>query len=195
PPAPGYQTRLLAIASTAARGETITHATPATNLNSHTLAFWIQQDSLSAPSAGVQFDFGLTSPTDYGVKCRDNAQVANEWYPIFLDIGDIQTANYLRFRVLRGKSGGTNFWVTNIIQPGRLEGEYRWRYTHYDSTNFRESAPSSASNGGQPLDFSAIGESWKPTTQKAFSKSCALRFTSDSGTDSSTDKMRIYRSG
>jgi hypothetical protein len=195
PPPPGYQTQLLTIASTSARGETITHSTAVSNLASHTLAFWVQQDSLSAPSAGVQFDLGVGSPTDYGAKLRDSLQVAGEWFPIFVDIGDLGTANYIRFRVLRGKSGGTDFWVTNIIQPGRLEGEYRWRYTHYDSTNQRESAPSDPTNNGQPLDFSAIGVSWQPTSARAFSKACALRFTSDSGTDSSTDKLRLYRSG
>lgn len=194
PPSPGSQTRLLSILSTAAKGETITWPTGVSNINSHTLAFYLRQTPLKAPSSAMQFDFGLGSPTDYGIKLRDVSQIDDEWYPIFLDIADITSANYLRFRVIVSKSV-TQYRVSNIFFPGRLEGQYLWRYTHYDSVNNRESAPSTPINNGQPLDFSAIGKSWDPNTAKAFSKSCALSFTSDSGVDASTDKMRVYRSG
>ena len=46
-------------------------------------------------------------PTDYGIKLRDNQQVADEWYPVFLPIGDITSANYLRFRALGETRGGS----------------------------------------------------------------------------------------
>ncbi len=192
PPSPATKTRLLLLSNSSAVGETITKPTPAANLASHTIAFWVFQDILKST---VDFQFGIGSATDYDVKLRDNSQVAGDWYPIFANIGDIDTLNYVRFQALTAGGTPLGVLVSTLFLPGRLEGQYRWRYTHYDSTNGRESAPSDPTNNGQPLDFSAIGVSWDPNSARAFAKSCALRFTSDSGTDSSTDKIRVYRSG
>jgi hypothetical protein len=192
PPAPATKTRVLLLGSGTALGQTITKPTPATNLNSHTIAFWVFQDILKST---VDFQFGIGSATDYDVKLRDNSQVAGEWYPIFAPIGDITALNYVRFQALTAGGTPLGVLVSTLFLPGRLEGEYRWIYTHYDPVNDRESPPSAPTNNGQPLDFSLAGTSWDPNSSRAFAKSCALRFTSDSGVDATTTRIRVYRSG
>lgn len=192
PPAPATKARVLLLGSGTALGQTITKPTPATNLNSHTIAFWCFQDILKST---VDFQFGIGSATDYNVKLRDNRQVAGEWYPIFAPIGDVTTLNYVRFQALTAGGTPLGVLVSTIFLPGRLEGTYRWIYTHYDPVNDRESPPSAVTNNGQPLDFSLAGSSWEPNSSRAFAKSCALRFTSDSGVDATTTQIRVYRSG
>lgn len=197
-PAPGGgKTRKLAVLNTGAKGQTITRPTGWTplfagdvGLGSHAVAFWLRQDQFKTM---LQFQMGLTSPNDYTETLAADTENTNTWYPFFLNIGDLATANYIRFLCLDVSSGGSaNVWVSSLYLPGTLEGPYRWVYTYYDSTGQRESAPSPITNSGNALDFSSVGVSFQPNTTRAFTKCCALSFTSSGG---AVNKIRVYRNG
>lgn len=163
-------------------------------LQSHTVAYWVRQDRTGNVLSFQIFDATQGVVLGSSALYADTA-AANTWYPFFLDIGDLQLGSFRWLCTGVPASGGANLWVSDLILPGNLEGPYRWVYTHYDSVMSRESPPSAVSNGGQVMDFSSVGVSYNLATGNSFTKSCALTFTSDSGSDSSTDRIRVYRSG
>jgi hypothetical protein len=178
--------------TSSADNDTITDDVSGEELNSHTIAFWYR--STASLQKHIQFGFGLAAADEYVTPLK--APVKQNWYPVFVQVGDLPSINRKRLKCIRALAT-QNFQVTRLFLPGRLEGEYCWSYTHYNPTTGHESGLSPLSNGGVSLDFSTIGQSYSddPSTTKAFQKSCMLDFTSDSGTDAATTKIRIYRSG
>jgi hypothetical protein len=175
-----------------ADNDTIRDDVTGEELNSHTIAFWYR--SSASLQKHIQFGFGLAARDEYVTPMK--APVKQNWYPMFVQVGDLPTTNYKQLKCIRALAS-QNFQVTRLFLPGRLEGEYCWGYTHYNPTTGHESGLSPISNSGVALDFSTVGQSYSddPGIGKAFQKSCMLDFTSDSGTDAATTKIRIYRSG
>lgn len=180
----------LNVKNTSAAGETITKNVAGQVLNSFTIACWIRSDT---PRGQVTFGVGIGAADEFIFQLRPSP--TNEWLPLFMDVGNIPTINFKRFRVTLAKYAPDNYFLGPLYLPGRLEGAYRWVYTHYDPTTGRESAPSLISGGGTPTDLSAIGKTNEPGTSQAFQKSALLSFVSDSGTDASTTQVRFYRNG
>jgi hypothetical protein len=184
----GGQTVLLNT-KTNPKNSPITENVTAEAIPSSTIAFWINATNIPTQ---IVFQYGLIASTDYTESL--SPPVKTDWYPVFVQVGNIGTINYKRFLVVNN-AGAADTYVSKLTLPGRLQGAYRWRYSHYDPTLQRESALSDASLSNTPLDLSAIGVTGKPATAAAFQKSAALTFTSDSGSDSTTTQIRVYRSG
>jgi hypothetical protein len=185
----GTNTVKLAVVTTGATGATFA-VSQSTTLNSDTIAWYYRQ---SRNRYHQQFEIGFNAYNDLGLAVANRGKKADEWYPKFMAIGGLGTLSYFDWKCVNAIV--SNDYISAMVLPGRLNGPYRWRYTHYDSTTGRESAPSAQSNSGAPIDFSAVGKSDDPNTTGAFRKACALTVASDSGTDSSTNQMRIYRNG
>lgn len=189
-PAPGGGNSVrISILATDARTETITRNVSAETINSHTIAFWQLQNRTRYYT---ELQIGSVGPTDFtnAIKTVDN----NNWRPNFFPVGDIPSINYKRFKCI--KSDETiDLYLSPLYLPGKLDGQYRWRYTHYNPTTGQESEPSPVSNGGLPNDFSLGGKTNDANTGSAFNKAAVLTFTSDAGTDASTTKVRFYRNG
>lgn len=191
PPPIGAKTARLRIFTAAAATKTITQNVTAEALSSGQIAFWIRQTRNRYHEA---FQFGLVSATDFSQKLR--ADKPDEWYPVFIDVGTLPSINFKRFQVVDDDPPASSAYVTQMFLPGLLDGKYRWVYTHYDPTSGRESSPSPISNAGTPIDLSAPGVTGQSSTAAAaLNKSAVLTFVSDSGVDSSTTKIRIYRNG
>lgn len=157
-------------------------------INSHTIAFWLQQ---TTAKRHVQFGFGLTQADEFTQILKPPEK--DEWYPVFIQMADLPTISFKRFKCIK-TSTTPAIYVSTLYLPGRLEGTYRWRYTHYNTTTLQESEPSAVSNSGAPMDFSAIGVSYNQESTKAFQKSAMMTFTTDDS-GATTNKIRIYRSG
>jgi hypothetical protein len=170
-------------------GDTISENVSGEAVPSDTIAFWVW--ATNYPSQ-IAFRYGQVTATDFSEPVSPTLK--ETWVPIFVRIGNLGTINYKQF-VVTQSAGAADVYISWLVLPGRLQGSYRYVYTHYDSTLQRESEPSDISNNGTPLDLSAIGTSGETGSAAAFQKSAALNFTSDSGTDSTTNKIRIYRSG
>lgn len=185
----GGRTVKLAIKTGSATGATIGDDIAGQVVNSNTIAYWTQQ---SRNRFHQNFQVGLNSAGDLLTQATRNPS-QDEWTPVFINTGGIATINYKRFIVVNPIV--SNDYISRLVLPGRLNGQYVWVYTHYNPTTGAESAPSAISNGGTPVDLSAIGKTGDTSTIGAFNKSAAITFTSDSGTDATTTKIRIYRSG
>ncbi len=188
-PAPGGGRSVrLQIKTTAGLNQTISEDNSGEVLASNTIAYWLRQ---SKNTFKQLFEIGFIGNTDFNVHNRNPK--GDEYLPVFMDIGNLPAINFKRFRVVNGTVSSD--YVSPLYLPGRLQGQYRWIYTHYDSATLRESEPSAISNSGNPIDLSTIGITGHRETDAAFNKSAVLTFTSDSGTDATTDKIRIYRNG
>ena len=153
------------------------------------IAMWVYNGNL--PSQ-IVFQFGIVTVTDYTVSM--DMPTKETFLPLFIRIGAIGTINFKRFMVVKN-TGAADIYISRIALPGRLQGSYRWVYTHYDPVLKRESEPSDISNSGTPLDLSTIGVTGQSATAAAFQKSSALTPTSDSGSDATTTEIRWYRNG
>jgi hypothetical protein len=182
----GGRTVKLAMTAPGSSGDSIYENVANETLNSDTIAFWYQQER---NKFHIVFEIGLNAAGDL-ISENLRAKTASEWYPKFVPVGGIGTISFKRFRVVEEVT--YNEYVGRLILPGRLNGQYRWRYTYYSTTTGAESAPSDISNSGQPVDFSMIGKSDDTSTAAAMNKSCALSFAAGAGT---TNKIRIYRNG
>lgn len=180
------------ISGSAAKNDTISKNVTNEPLNSHQIAFFY--NTAASLKKHIQFGFGNQGPDEFVEIIW--APSKEEWYPIFINVGNLPSINYKRFKAIRARTS-QDFYITELFLPGRLEGLYRWVYTHYDPSTGRESSTSPISNNGEALDFSAVGISLNTgqAAAKAFQKSCMLDFTSDNATDSSTTRIRVYRSG
>lgn len=190
PPGDGHSVNIL-VNSTSANGETLTMDVADQAINSHTIAFYLYQRIDAKPF--TQFGFGITAPDQYSTSLQ-TAQKGS-WLPVFIPVGDIASISYKRFKVLDSSQAPNGMLTSPLYLPGRLEGSYRWVYTHYDPSGARESEPSPISNNSQPSDFSTIGVTNNNNTVRAIQKAAVLDFTSDSGSDATTTKIRIYRNG
>ncbi len=108
----------------------------------------------------------------------------NVWKAKIIQLGLIDYINYRSIRVGQVANGPYTTYLSRMALPGYLEGQYQWAYTHYDPGSGAESGPSPAF----AFDFTT-------GTVDDLTHSCAIGVTSDSGTDASTTKIRIYRSG
>lgn len=174
---------------TSPKNQPISDNVSAESIPSNTIAMWVYNTDL--PSK-VLFQYGLVLATDFQASMDMPAK--NQWLPLFINVGALARLNFKRFAVFEN-ADAADIYLSRIALPGYLQGLYRWVYTHYDPTTGRESEPSDVSNSGTPLDLSAIGTTGQAATAAAFQKSAALTFTSDSGSDSSTTQIRIYRNG
>jgi hypothetical protein len=184
-------TALFDILSTSAKGERLTKSafvTAQNPPNTHQVALWVKQ---SSTKTRYQVELG---PTTYDFTGVIQVPEADKWFPWFMDVGDLGEISRIGVRCIES-SAVDELFTSVVVYPGKLAGKYRWVYTHYDSTTGRESEPSGISNSGQPMDFPVKGESYKNETARAMQKCCAMHFTSDSGTDSTTNQIRIYRNG
>lgn len=180
----------LSIVTTSGRGQSIRRfGSQLSDLGSHTMAFFFKQASSKQL---LQYDIGLNTVGDFTQLMQPSA--TDDWQPFFMPIGDLPQIFFREFKCSRSPSA-QDIYVSNIYLPGKLEGKYRWVYTHYDSVTGRESAPSPRSGSGVPADFSTIGVTGHNETARAFTKSCGIIPTTDSGTDSTTNKVRVYRNG
>lgn len=159
------------------------------SIPSNTIAMWVWNSNL--PSQ-IAFQFGIGAISDFSVSMDMPSK--ETWLPLFVQVGGIGSINFKQFNVIEN-SGAADTYISRLMLPGRLQGSYRWRVSHYDPVLKRESEPSDISNGGSPLDLSAIGVTGQSGTAGAFQKSAAITFVSDSGTDVTTTRVRIYRSG
>ena len=188
PPGDGKAIRLK-INTSSAVGKTISKNVSAEVIASNTIAFWLRAGSTKS---AIQFQWGIGGSSDFSYTLK--ASKKSTWLPAFVQVGGIPTINFKRFKCFDTFDGDV-YKVSTLYLPGRLSGEYRWVYTHYDSTTGRESQPSPVSNSGSPLSFSLEGKDNEPGTASAFQRSAAITVTSDSGTDASTNQIRIYRNG
>jgi hypothetical protein len=152
------------------------------------VAFWVQ--ATDVPNQ-IAFKYGVGSVDEYSENISPPAK--NDWYPVFINLG-LPNLIYLAW-VVTNNSGAADTYVSGVAMPGRLQGDYRYRYAHYDPTLQRESALSAISNSGTPIDVSTIGLTGDKTTTAAFQKAVAMTFSSDVGSDTSTTQIRVYRSG
>jgi hypothetical protein len=189
-PSPAGRTAQLNLKTAGCITQTVSEDVTAEPLPSHTIAFFVNQQEAKTD---VQFEIGINAPGEFAFPIL--MPVKDQFYPFFVPVGDIGAINYKRFKCIRVPAAATKIFLSSLLLPGRLEGQYRYIYTHYDSSTGRESPPSAISNGGVPVDVSTVGISGKQETQSAVKKSILLSFTSDSGTDATTDQIRIYRSG
>jgi hypothetical protein len=185
----GGKTIRLKINNSGAVNDTISKNVTAEKINSRQMAFWLRAGSTKS---AIVFEFGIGSPSDYSYTLK--VSKTNTWLPAFVPMGNIPIINFKRWRCFDTFNNDV-YRVSTLYLPGALLGQYRWVYTHYDSTTGRESQPSPVSNSGVPVDFTLEGKDNQPTTASAFQKSAAISVTSDSGTDATTNKVRIYRNG
>ncbi len=160
-------------------------------LNSATIAFWVESDYKNHPMA---LQIGINASDDFSWLLSPLPE-KNESYVYFAGVGDLPTIAHLRFKVTKDPSNTKHLFVSPLFLPGRLDGKYRYRYSHYNPSTGAESTPSDINDSGQPLDLSTLGISFKNETSRAFQKCAMLDFTSDAGSDASTTKIRIYRNG
>ena len=160
-------------------------------LASSAIAFWVES---TKKNWQVALEIGQNVPGEVSFPLGPFPE-KDEAYPYFALIGDLTSLAYLRFKNRKTPAEDQKVFLSPLVLPGRLQGLYRHRYTHYDPTTGEESEPSDISNGGQPTDLSTIGTNFKAESAKAFMKSIMMDFTSDAGTDAATTKIRIYRNG
>lgn len=124
--------------------------------------------------------------------------LTDAWTPMFVDLDGFSPDNggYVSFKCVHVGSStvGTTIYVSTIVSPGKLDGKYRYRYTHYDPTTGRESPVSPISNGGFYVNCSAASEGVQ-NSPTGINRSAILIPTTDSGTDATTTRFRIYRNG
>lgn len=185
-PPDGGKTVRLRIKNSGAVGDVISKDITGEILNSNTIAFWLRANSTKS---AISFQWGSGSPADFSFTLKASKKFT--WLPQFIP-NSLPSINFKRFRCFDTFENDV-FRVTTLYLPGRLQGMYRWVYTHFDPATGRESAPSPISAGGNPVDFSLIGQTNQPTTAQAFQKSAAITVTSDS--DPATPKINIYRNG
>lgn len=188
PPGGGKSIQLKITSGPSLIGSTITKNITNETVNSHTIALWLRAGDTSI---AIQFQIGVTSATDFSFPLK--ASKTNSWVPQFYNVGNLAAINFKRFECVNDT--GHQYKVSRIYVPGNLQGSYRWVYTHYDPVADRESPPSPISSNGNPISFETIGVSNDVTTASALQKAAAITVTSDSGTDATTTKIRIYRNG
>lgn len=177
--------------ATNGKGATVYENVADEELKSARVAFWIQQKGEA--KYRLAFELGLNAEGDFSFAIEPPERA--EWYPFYVDIGDVGAFSFKRFRAIKSPGSVVSLFLSKLVLPGRLNGKYKWRVTHYNPTTGAESAPSADSNSGSYLDLSKQGVNYKPESQAAFQKSAMLVWDSDSGTDPSTTKIRIYRNG
>lgn len=174
--------------------DTITENYDREPVPSKTIAFWYVS---TTRNQHIVFEIGLGGEGEFPFPIK--ASKANDDQIIFAPIGSIGTINYKRFRCTKTAAATQYVRLGKMMLPGNLQGLYRWCYTHYDPTSGEESKPNTGYNTTKFSDFSKIGVTNSPASAigegGALMKSASMRFTSDSGSDSATTKIRIYRNG
>lgn len=183
-------TARLHVKTTSSLGQTAKKNVANEELHSNTIAFWFKS---TIPKSAIAFRIGFSS--DAEAVCRIRPPKKGEWFPIFFDVGILTKINNKQWRVFTDDDAPFNMAVGTMVLPGMLEGSYRYRISNYNSTDSLESGLSPISNDGVPVDLSIIGATYHQETEAAFNKCAAVTWASDSGTDATTDKIRIYRSG
>lgn len=120
--------------------------------------------------------------------------VADLWHAVFIDVEAQAGGTYFSWKCIHNPTAGQVVYASTIVAPGKLDGKYRYRYTHYDTETGRESPVSAISNSGFPVDCSAQSEGIT-TNINGVNRSCLVIPDSDGVSDATTDKFRIYRNG
>jgi len=176
--------------SSGSKSDTITKNATYT-LGSNTIHFWAESDKAKTL---IQLQIGVNIEGEQSFPIGPFPDI-DEGYPFFEPIGDLTAINFLRLRCRKTPGADKKVNFSPLTLPGKLQGLYRYVYTHYDPSTGEESEPSDINDSGVPVDLSTIGVTFKPETAKAAYKCVMLDFTSDSGTDAATTKFRVYRNG
>jgi len=172
--------------TTSAKGDTISRDVANEEIASHTIAFYVKHPR---NKSSIVFEIGLNAAGETPFQIKPPRQ--NDWYVYFAPLDGQTSINYKRFRCLNSEET-YSVYTGPLILPGRLQGKYYYRYSHYNPTTGAESSMSPIS---ELLDLSINGISWKNETDKALKKAAAVVVVSDAGVDAATTKMRVYRSG
>jgi hypothetical protein len=187
--------RQLRVDATGALGDTITKNRQAYPVPSQTIAFWVEMEGTALQLAVAEY--GITAAAQWTTPIVPGEKDVTKI--LFIPVGSIGELSYFRFRCTRDPADTRSIALGPLMLPGNLQGRYRWVYTHYDPSTGEESAPSPYSNDGAFSDFSAVGVSYDNTTAEnegsALYKSAAVIPESDSGSDSATTRIRVYRQG
>lgn len=154
------------------------------------LCFWGEQ---SNKRHRVSWEIGTSAHGEFSEPV--DPEEGNEPFLFVQNLGAFTTIKYRQFKVFRQPSEIITLYVGRIVLPGRLQGQYRWRYTHYNSSSSAESKPSPVSGDGKFEDFSQIPISYKKPEAQVLQKCAGLFLTTDQGSTTATDKIRIYRNG
>lgn len=183
-PWPGGNTVKLRAKTTSAQKKRVQDNVTGETLNSAHIAFWFNKGK---GEIRVGFEIGIATSGEFSFKIDPPKK--DIWYPFFAPVGNLESISYKQFQCL--KSTDTfNILVGPLILPGRLDGKYRYRYTHYNSATGAESELSAAS---VVMDMSIRGQSYRTSTEDAFRR-CAVIVMAGDGV-AGTDKFRVYRSG
>lgn len=197
--APGSDTTMVRvrIRNTAARGDRIYNNIPSELAPSKTIAFWVRSNHKDAHY--ISLAFGQNNRREFNYSQIPFKK--NRWYPYFVEIGDMGTVSFKEFWCTHSGNAASDdgetgvLYYTKFYLPGRLDGLYRWRFTHYDPVTGGESEPSPVSNDGAPLDLSVDGIRYKDETEPGFRKAAVMDGASDAATVAGTTKKRWYRNG
>lgn len=174
-------------ASSGSGGDRVYDATSSKEFLSHTVGFYARS---TREGQRVQFEVGQTGPREY--KFPLTMPRSGRWYAFFAQVGNLPSSSYRQFVVNDPNGESGQFFVTDLLLPGRLAGKYQWRYTHYNPTTGRESEPSDATEAAVG-DFSHAQIDTVTTAGAAFKKAAGLYLPGDGV--AGTTKMRVYRSG
>jgi hypothetical protein len=188
-PVPGNYVRF-DVATSGAKGDKVVENVAGEKIESNTIA-WAFESTTKQPL--LAFEIGLTGAGEYSLVMDPPDK--NRPYLVFFEVGNISSISFKQFRCVRNPSVAQKLYQSALLLPGRLQGKYRWVYTHKNPVTKSESKPSDAGNSDGFYDFSAVGTNYKTTDQQALRKSAGLIFTSDSGSDATTTKMVLYRQG
>lgn len=186
-PGAGAVTKLT-INNSGSRSDTISeNVTGGETLNSHYIAFWFESTSKNAL---VSFDIGVNAAAEFSYKIQP--PVSGDPLLFFVPIGNLSSIRYKQFRCTKVPNATQKLFIGQLFLPGRLQGQYRWRYTHKDPLTGSESKPSPAT---EFVDCSAVGVNYKSEDSTPLEKAVELKLASDSGSNSNTTQRCIYRNG
>lgn len=172
-------------------GATLTQNVSDEEVYSNQLAFYLRQSDTN--HAYLTMELGVNSAVDFREEIWPKS--ADQPSLIFVNVGAIDKLNYKRFRRTATSKAGRNLHISPMLLTGRLQGKYRWRYTHYCSDTALGPMESKPGPATEVIDFSQIGVSRHNETSAALTKCAGLRLPTDRPTVTTTDKIRIYRNG
>ncbi len=175
--------------NTSAKGNRITRYASGALFESLQVAFYLKS---AVTKTLMSFDLGQVTPGDYSTPLTPT--LVDSWQPTFIDTSQVPAPNYVSVKSIHSGVSGESFIFSDILLPGKLDGFYRWVYTHYDPTTGRESQPSPVTNSGFPIEVTGQPQGVS-TSSKGMARSVALIPTTDVGVDATTTQMRFYRNG
>lgn len=156
---------------------------------SDVIAFWGSQE---VKRKIVSFDIGGDQKEQFSqiVDPEEAAEPFLWFFPVGSSLKNRQ------FKVRRVPNQERDLFVGRIVLPGRLSGQYRWRFTFAGSRDrTTESKPSTMTNGGRFEDFSHPQVSYTTRDSKSLEKCAVLVPNLTGGSVSATPYVPLYRNG